>query len=60
MLDGFIRLAAASAAALCLGACDPMSFLKKEEWKTQEADIDVKGSAWTLMEDGRPVVYRKD
>ncbi|MBW8890495.1 MAG: hypothetical protein JF616_22310 [Fibrobacteres bacterium] len=30
------------------------------EPKTREADIDVKGSAWTLMEDGQPTVYRKD
>jgi len=30
------------------------------EPKTREADIDVKGSAWTLMENGEPIVYRKD
>lgn len=30
------------------------------EPKTREADIDVKGTAWTLMEDGQPTVYRKD
>lgn len=161
MPDGFIRLAACSVAALCLGACDPASFMKKEDdqtrqpateatvigiwrtniptgktppdptdikvtldieadhtlllskriatgkeapydyvelvkeyqsWsvsdgklistktdctykdpatmetvstdcaepKTREADIDVKGAAWTLVEDGKPTVYRKD
>ncbi len=36
MLDGFARIAACSAAALCLGACDPTSFMKKEDDETRQ------------------------
>lgn len=30
------------------------------EPKSKSADINVKGNAWTVVEDGQPIVFRKD